>query len=695
MKFKTPTRAAVTLTAGMLLLVAATIGAQNLSDNRSEDRTTARLVCEMVTRYHISQGEIDDDVSSHLLDHYVKQLDAQKLYFTKSDIAGLEKYRKQLDDLVKSGDVDFAYEAFDLFAKRVDQRVELAQKLIDEEHDFTVDERMSTDYDEMDWPASESEIQERWRQQIKYELLSLKVDDTPLDEARERLHKRYRNIQRAIQQTEDFEKLEMYLSALTHTFDPHSSYMSPQTLEDFQISMRLRLQGIGAALRSEDGYTVVASIVPGGAADEDGRLQKNDKILAVDSGDGSLQDIVEMKLSKVVRLIRGPEGTQVRLKVQKADEVINAETGEVRKGSVDTYTLTRQTIQLKEQEVKGEIIETGQRLKSGRRSRVGVINIPSFYRDFDGARREEDGFKSAARDVRAVLGSFQKQGGVDLVLIDLRMNGGGALTEAIEVTGLFIDQGPVVLVKEQDEVRYHEDEDEGVAYSGPLVVLCNRLSASASEIFAGAIKDYGRGLVIGDTSTHGKGTVQNVMTVPSRAFAFLNPQQRGALKLTINQFYRVNGQSTQKLGVKSDIILPSLLDHMDLGESSMDNALESDRIDAAEHAQYRLVTPELIARLQEASSQRIAADSEFKKVQEDIERFKERKTRKWVPLQEEVLRKERLLSKQEAEQAEELTEQADAAEDGPVFPEGHYNDEVLRVSLDYVEQLREMKTAQN
>jgi carboxyl-terminal processing protease len=694
MKFKTPTRAAVALSVGMLLLVAATIGAQNLSDNRSEDRTTARLVCEMVTKYHISQGEIDDRTSSELLDHYIKQLDSQKLYFTKSDIDDLEKHRKQLDDLVKAGNVDFAYDVFDLFARRVDERVALAQQLIDAEHDFTVDEQMSTDYDNIAWPSSDAELRERWRQQIKYELLSLIVDDTELKEARERLHKRYRNIQRAIQQTEDFEKLEMYLSALTHTFDPHSSYMSPQTLEDFQISMRLRLQGIGAALRSEDGYTIVASIVPGGAADKDGRLKKNDKILAVDSGDGTMQDIVEMKLTKVVRLIRGTEGTQVRLKVQKADEVINADTGEVRKGEIETFTLTRQVIQLKEQEVKGEIIESGERLQNGRRARIGVINIPSFYRDFDGARRHEDGFKSAARDVRAVLDSFQKQGGVDLVLIDLRMNGGGALTEAIEVTGLFIDQGPVVLVKEQDEVRYHEDEDRGVAYSGPLVVLCNRLSASASEIFAGAIKDYGRGLVIGDVATHGKGTVQNVMTVPIRAFAFLNPQPRGALKLTINQFYRVNGQSTQKLGVKSDVVLPSLLDHMDLGESSMDNALESDRIDGAEHSDYHLVTPDLIARLQEASSQRIASDSEFQKIREDIERFKERKTRKWVPLQEEVLRKERLLSKKEAEQADELTEQAEA-DDGPVFPEGNHNDEVLRVSLDYFDQLKEMKTAQN
>jgi carboxyl-terminal processing protease len=694
MKFKTPTRAAVTLTIGMLLLVAATIGAQNLTDDRSEDRTTARLVCDMITRYHISQGAIDDKASGKLLDHYIKQLDPQKLYFVKSDVTGLEKYRTQLDDLVKAGNVDFAYETFDLFSKRVDQRVELAQRLIDAEHDFTLDEQMSTDYDEMDWPASESGLNERWRQWIKYELLSLIVDDVKLKEARERLHKRYRNIQRAIQQTEDFEKLEMYLSALTHTFDPHSSYMSPQTLEDFQISMRLRLQGIGAALRSEDGYTIVASIVPGGAADKDGRLKKDDKILAVDSGDGVLQDIVEMKLSKVVRLIRGTEGTQVKLKVQKADEVLNAETGEVRKGEVETFTLTRQTIQLKEQEVKGEIIESAERLKGGRKARLGVINVPSFYRDFDGARRHEDGFKSATRDVRTVLEDFQKQGGVDLVVVDLRMNGGGALTEAIEVTGLFIDHGPVVLVKEQNEVRYHEDEDEGVAWSGPLVVLVNRLSASASEIFAGAIKDYGRGLVIGDTATHGKGTVQNVMPVPSRAFAFLNPQQRGALKLTINQFYRVNGQSTQKLGVKSDVVLPSLLDHMDLGESSMDNALESDRIDAAEHEQYRLISPDLIARLQEASSQRIAADEDFQKLQQDIERFKERKTRKWVPLEEDVLRKERLLSKKEQEEAEKLEEQADADE-GPIFPEGHYNDEVLRVALDYASLVKEMKTAQN
>ncbi|MBW3541120.1 MAG: carboxy terminal-processing peptidase [Planctomycetes bacterium] len=694
MKFKTPTRAAVSLTIGMLLLVAATVGAQNLSENRGEDGTVARRVCDMITRQHISHGEIDDKVSARLFKRYLEQLDGQKLYFLKADIAKHERDRERLDDQLKSGSVEFAYRVFDQFAARVAERVELAHKLIDAEHDFTVDETLIVDGDELDWAATEEEIAERWRKHIKYALLVLKIDGETMEAARDRLHKRFRNQVRAIAQTEDFEKLEMYLSSLTHVFDPHSSYMSPQTLEDFKIQMALRLQGIGAALRSEDGYTIVASIVPGGAADEDGRLKKNDKIVAVDSGDGVWQDIVEMKLSKVVRLIRGPEGTEVKLKVQKPDEVLNAETGEVKKGAVEVVALTRQVIQLTQQEVKGEIIETAERLggSTNRHLKIGVINIPSFYRDFDGAKQGVNGFRSTSRDVRAVLERFEKQGGVDAVVIDLRMNGGGALTEAIEVSGLFIDNGPVVLVKEEGgKITSHRDDDDGVAWDGPLVVVCNKLSASASEIFAGAIKDYGRGLVVGDSTTHGKGTVQNVMPVPSRAFAFLDQKGTGALKLTISQFYRVNGSSTQSKGVESHLVLPSLMDHLDLGEASLDNALAFDKIEPVECTQYGCVNSDLIEKLKESSSRRIAAHPKFQEAVKEIETYLATKNRKWVPLQEEVLRKERLQSKkQELEAAEEPEE---PEPDGPIFPEDHYNDEVLEISRDYAMLLKDSKTA--
>jgi carboxyl-terminal processing protease len=595
------------------------------------------------------------------------------------------KYKNQLDDLLKVGNVDFAYRTFDRYLKRLDQRITAAQKWIKAEHDFSIDEDLVVDVKTLDWAKSDQEINERWRKRIKHDLLSLKLDDTPVEEARERLKKRYHRISKSEQRTDATEKLEMYLSAMTHCFDPHSSYMSPDTLEDFRIQMELKLQGIGAALRPEDGYTIVAKIIPGGAADKDGRLKIDDKIIGVAQETGEFVDVVEMKLKRVVRYIRGDKGTKVRLKVKIGDS-----------GKVEVYELTRQIIELKSEEVKGEIIDVGDRLK-GRQARVGVINIPSFYRDFRAAQREEKNFKSTARDVRKVLHDFRNKG-VDVVVVDLRFNGGGALKESVEVSGLFIDYGPVVQVKEQNgRIKSHDDEEQGVVYAGPLVILCNRLSASASEIFAGAVRDYRRGIVVGDTTTHGKGTVQNVMPVSHRYFQFLTPRpQRGALKLTINQFYRVNGDSTQNHGVRSDVVLPSLLDNMDLGESFLDNALEFDRIRPANFAILNMVTPEIISRIRESSRRRIAADPKFKEVEKDIKKYLSRKNRQVVSLNEKTRRKEREDNKSDKDKKDKKDEK-DKLEngEGPIFPDNHYNNEILRISLEYGDLLEGLKTAKN
>lgn len=678
MTFKNPSRAAVTLTIGMVLLLATTIFAQQLSGTRSEDSTTAKLVCEMVQRHHISDHRINDDTSKMLLERFLDELDHQKLYFMHSDVEELRKYERELDDLLKVGNVDFAYATYDVYQRRLDERIKLAQQLIDAEHDFTIDEQMIFDPDELNWAKTEAEIHERWRKKIKADLLLLKLDDTTLAEARGQLHKRYKNIHNIAHQIEDFEKLETYLSSLTHCFDPHSSYMSPQTLEDFRISMELSLEGIGASLRSEDGFTIVHQIVPGGAADKDGRLQVDDRILAVGQENGEWVDIVEMKLNRVVRYIRGKKGTTVRLKVKKADT-----------GELEVYEMIRQKVELKQAAVRGEIINTGDRL-AGTATRVGVINIPSFYRDFRGAQKGIENFKSTSRDVKKVLKQFRDQGGVDAVIVDLRTNGGGALSEAIEVSGLFIDEGPVVQVKERDGgIKSHNDVVEGVAFSGPVVVLCNRLSASASEIFAGVIKDYSRGIVVGDTTTHGKGTVQNVMPV-SKQFLFLRGEDRGALKLTINQFHRVNGDSTQNRGVQSDIVLPSLLDHMDLGESFLDNALEFVKVEPAEYKRYDLVNAELISTLRQASQRRVQADPEFQDELAEIEKYVAKKKRKTISLNEEVRRGEIQDDKRDDEEEEDPR---DENGNRPVFPEGHYNDEVLAITVDYANQLNRMVTA--
>lgn len=683
-------RALTRLSLAALLFVATTLVASQLTPKK-EDSDIARMVVQMIERDHMSRHRIDDEISAKLVDKYVKEFDPQKLYFLQSDIDNMDQWKTQLDDQLKVGNLDFAFQTFDLFLKRLDERIEYAQAAIDLTHDFNVDEEMVIDAKNLPYSQSVDELNDRWRKRIKYELLQMKLDaeqkakdaadaqgdkpkvaDSGDDAPTERLHKRYRTIRRNFHQMEQPDVLELYLTALANCLDPHSSYMSDRTLKDFEIQMRLSLEGIGAALKSEDGYTIVASIVKEGAAAKDGRLKVGDRIVAVAQQTTEWVDVIEMKLSNVVSMIRGKRDSIVRLKVQTP-------------GSSETRVieLTRQTIPLSSQEVKGEIIDVSTRLKGGS-GRIGVINIPSFYRDFQGASNGAEDFKSTARDVSKVLRDFKAQGGVDGVIIDLRMNGGGALSEAIEVSGLFIPYGPVVQVKDQlGQVKSHDDEDSSVEYDGPLVVVCNRLSASASEIFAGVIKDYHRGLIIGDVTTHGKGTVQNVNHVGSKLMQILGSQQpdKGALKLTIQQFYRVNGDSTQNLGVPSDVVLPSVLDHLDLGESSLDNAMAFDRVEALPHSDDGKVNPDMIAFLRDRSKRRISHVKEFQELEQDIQKILERKERKTVSLNEDKMRKERV--EEEIRSRKKVEEAEDGDEDKEIFPEEFYNNELLAISLDY------------
>ena len=672
----------------MVVLAISTWFAQQLSSADPADADTAKMVAKIIPKYHLNRRSIDNAASSDLLDRFIKDLDPQKLYFLKSDIDEFEKHRSTLDDEIKNGDVKFAYEVFEVYKKRLRRQMAVANDWVEREHDFTIEEYIETDEDKLMWSTTQEELDDRWRRRVKHDLLLFKLSDEDNEEdgeentetltPKERLHKRYRNSQLAADQYNDVEQLERYLTALATVFDPHSSYMSPQTWEDFEIQMRLSLDGIGAALQADDGYTVVASIVPGGAASEDGRLKVKDKIIGVGQESGEIVDIYEMKLSEVVRMIRGKRGTIVRLQVKTAKD-----------NKIKTYELTRQKIELKDSEVKGRIIETSERV--GRAGRIGVIDIPSFYRDFAGASSGFNNFKSAAADVERVLTQFQREG-VDAVVIDLRNNGGGSLAEAIEVSGHFIDRGPVVQIKEPSGyTKVLEDEDSGVLYNGPLVVICNRLSASASEIFAGVIKDYRRGVVVGDTTTHGKGTVQNLMDVsPRQPFRLTRPEDRGKLKLTIQQFYRVNGESTQNLGVRSDVTLPSLIDHWDLGESFLENALPFDEINSADYKEERAVNPSVIAALQKNSQSRVKKDEDFQRVERSIARYLEKKSRTRLPLQEEMVRAEReadkLASKDDTPEEEEP--KLEDGEEPPVFPENYYNDEVLNIALDYIDAIQ-------
>ena len=669
--------------AGLALLISVgTVAAADSAKVTADDGTTGRMVADMVSSRHINHPDINDDISERLLNRYVDVWDPQKLYFSQADIDAFRASSRQLDDRIRAGDVKFASTVFDRYQQRMGERASMIEQLIDADHDFSVDEEMILDPDDQEWSKTEAELAERWRKRIKFDLLILKLDDTDLAEARTRLHKRYHRNRNLLMQTEAHEVLELYLSSMTHCLDPHSSYMSPQTLEDFRINMELKLEGIGARLKYDDGYTVVEDVIKGGAAAANGNLVKGDKIIGVDPDGpgGSVEtiDVVEMKLSKVVEKIRGPSGTKVTLQVKKEE------------GGIEDYTMTRQTVKLTEQEVKGKIIEASTWIE-GRPGRIGVLNIPSFYRDFREASRGGD-FKSTSRDVKKVLAQFREQG-VDALIVDLRWNGGGALSEAIEVSGLFIPKGPIVQVREPDNaVTPYNDEDPDMYWRKPLIVVCNRLSASASEIFAGAIKDYRRGIVIGDKTTHGKGTVQNVMPVASRLNLF--GKDRGALKLTISKFYRVNGDSTQNKGVVSDVVLPSIMNHRDIGEDSLDNALAFDRIQRAGYLPFSAYVNEGITRkLSQQSASRVLDDKDFQKVAQNVERYTERKNRKTISLNEQTLRMEEEELKREREEEEETMKKASGNDDEKdIFADNFYNRELVNISIDYAEIVKGQRT---
>ncbi|MDB5338474.1 MAG: carboxyl-terminal protease [Planctomycetaceae bacterium] len=677
--FKTPSRAASTATLVAMCLAGTALLAQQYAAPKPEFTQITKLVCQMIEKEHLIRSPINDVIAGRTVDHFIKELDPQKLYFLQSDVDEFNQVRTTLDDSVKQGNIDWAYSTFKRYLERLTQRMAEAERLVDATYDFTVKETMVYDAKELKWAVDDAEINERWRKRIKYDLLLFRLEKLPEEEAKKKLHSRYRNIKKNMFQTEPEDILEIFLSSLTSSYDPHSSYMSPRSEKEFRTVMKLSLDGIGAALKSEDGFTTVAQIVKGGAASRDGRLKVKDRIVGVGQKAEEIVDVVDMKLSNVVDMIRGERGTKVFLRIMPD-------------GATETkvYEITRDKVELKDQEVKGEIIDVSTRIP-GTRGRVGIVHIPSFYRDFQGQESGQEDFKSTTRDVKAVLKDFAAKGGVDALLIDLRFNGGGALSEAIELSGLFIDEGAVVQVKDQrGNVRHLDDEDTRIDFNGPLVVVCNRLAASASEIFAGVIRDYQRGIVVGDTTTHGKGTVQSVMPVGKRLFDLGQSPDRGALKLTINQFYRVNGDSTQKLGVPSDVVLPSLLDHMDLGEASLDNVMAFDRVPPADHKNFRAVAPATVSLLRDRSKARVAASKEFTEINDNINKYLSRKKRKSISLNEEELKQERL--QEEEKTKKEADDQTDKA-DGPLFPSEAYNNELLAITLDYVSALNGTLTA--
>lgn len=634
-------------------------------------KTVTKIVSTMLSHTHLLQHPLDDEISERFLNSFLRSLDPMKVYFTQQDVDEFLSKQYDLDDRVRQGDIQFAYDVFDRFLSRVDERVALVENLLSEDHDFSVDESIITDPDHIEYAANEQVMRDRWRKRVKYDLLVQKSDEVDPEEATEKLLRRYRSFRTRMHQTDEDELLERYLTSLSTSYDPHTSYMSPSTLENFEIAMRLELDGIGASLQFEDGYTVVHKIIPGGAADRDGRLKPEDKIVGVGQGeDGEIDDVVDMKLSEVVQMIRGKRGTVVRLQVMPEG-----------KSSTETINITRDKIELKDSEARGEITERGAK-PDGSPYRIGVIELPSFYLDMDAARRRLPNYKSTTRDVRAILNRF-KQKGIDAVVMDLRYNGGGSLNEAIKLTGLFIDRGPVVQVKGPDgRVQSHDDTDPGVEWGGPLVVLINKFSASASEIFAGAIQDYRRGLIVGDHATHGKGTVQTLRDLSENFFVGPNRPQLGALKITMQQFYRPNGDSTQNRGVLADVELPSVTTFLDVGESDLDYAVEFDRVNPAGFRSNGLVDSLMIEELVRRSEHRRSGSSDFQKLKQKIERYLDQKERATVSLNEATFLMERAELDADEEEEKELEQLNDP--DDQVVERSFYFDEALDITVDYL-----------
>lgn len=637
-----------------------------------DEATVARLTAEILRRQHYLRQPLNDDLSARFLDRYLETLDNPRLHFLQSDVEEFERYRDRLDDLTKRGDTRPAREIYARFLQRVEQRVAYVAGLLKNgKFEFTGDDRYLTDRRHAPRPKDLDEAHALWGRQLRFEILQEKisakktkphaatsskppersedpaaagvVEPAPpaapqllpnglTEDLVQTVTRRYARLLRMLRDFDGADVFQIYLNALTRVYDPHSDYLGKASLENFAIGMNLSLFGIGAVLQSEDGYCKVKELRPGPAM-RSKKIKPGDRIVAVAQGEGEPVEVVDMKLSKVVELIRGPKGSRVRLTLIPVDAADASQRAEV--------TLTRDEIRLEDEEAKAKLIELP--APEGKTTRIGIIDLPSFYASFDlGTRNGRGRPRSTVLDVARLLVKL-KQEKVDGVILDLRRNGGGALEEAIQVTGLFIKDGPVVQVRDAGgNIDVDEDVDKEVVYDGPLIVLTSRFSASASEILAAALQDYGRALIVGDSSTHGKGTVQSLVQLKPLVGQFLpeSTNDPGALKLTIRKFYRPSGSSTQLKGVTPDIVLPSVNNFAEVGEGSLDDPLAWDEIASARFEPVNRIQP-FLAELGRRAQARVAADRDFAYVREDVEQYQKHKADQTVSLNEEVRRREK------------------------------------------------------
>ncbi|MEP7078195.1 MAG: carboxy terminal-processing peptidase, partial [Chthoniobacterales bacterium] len=607
------------------LLLASGWGVQPLQAKTDAEQVEVS-VGRLLEEGHYTHQSLNDGVSQKFLKTYLELLDFSHLFFTQQDVDALNaKYAKSLDDDVLLGNLKPAYEIYDLYQKRVDERVAKVKELLTQPFDFKSDATIELSRQKAPWPKDEAEADVLWRGRIANELLQEHLSEHPIEPGPQLVSRRYDRLARNVHEEDKDEQVKLFLDALAQTYDPHSEYLSKADLKNFSINMGLSLVGIGAMLRTEDGYAKIESLVPGGPAQTDGRLKVGDRITAVAQGNAEFADVRDMRLDKVVDQIRGKKGSHVRLLLIPAD----APDPSKRK----TVDLVRDEIKLKDQEARADIIL--KKDENGEQVKLGWITLPSFYADM------EKHAKSTTRDVRSLLKRLNKEN-IGGLVVDLRRNGGGSLEEAIALTGLFLKSGPVVQTKGANgNIVVSSDPDPGIAYSGPMVVLISRQSASASEIFAAALQDYGRAVVVGDKNTFGKGTVQTILEI-GRFTSLLGTrsQEDGALKLTIQKFYRVAGGSTQHHGVASDIVLPSLSDLPEFGESALKNSLPYDEVPPARFTKWSDTHSLFVEELKHRSEARVQASPEFHYVMEDMARLRRRLDENRITLNEDTRRTE-------------------------------------------------------
>ena len=581
----------------------------------------------VMSRYHYKATPLDDAMSEKIFDRYFKSLDGEKLFFVQADVDQFASMRTKMDDAIMSENLTVPFAIYNLYQQRFNERITYARELLKTKFDFSTDESYQIDREKAEWPKNDAEVKDLWRKRVKNDWLRLKLAGKDDKAIRETLDKRYDNYMSRSRKLNNEDVFQIFMNAYAMSIEPHTNYLGPRAAENFDIAMRLSLEGIGAQLQQRDDYTVVREVVPGSPAALSGKLKVGDRIVGVAQGEsGSFTDVVGWRIDDVVQQIRGAKDSVVRLQILPADAGPD--------GKLAQLSLVRKKISMEEQSAKKSIME----VRDGTaKRRVGVISLPTFYLDFEARRRGDKDYKSATRDVARLLAELKKEK-VDNVLIDLRNNGGGSLTEAVELTGLFIDKGPVVQQRNaQGKVEVESDTNAGLAWDGPVGVLINRSSASASEIFAAALQDYGRGLVIGEPS-FGKGTVQTLVNLDR--YSQGDKPRYGELKMTVAQFFRINGGTTQLRGVTPDISLPSMSDPESFGESSYDNALPWVAIKPAVYIPAGELK-DIVPLLDKKHEARVAKDKDFQYLAEDIALVKKQRKDNTISLNETVRRKER------------------------------------------------------